>query len=57
MIEEQVRKAIVAELERQAETDPERLKIDETDDNLVAHGSINVDELVMAVVGSLAGGP
>ena len=57
MIEEQVRKAITAELERQAQAKPERLKIEETDERLVAHGSIDLDELVMAVVGSLAGGP
>lgn len=51
MFEDQVRKAIVAELERQALARPERLRIEATDERLVAHGSIDLDELVMAVVG------
>ncbi len=57
MIEEQVRKALIAELERQAEVQPDKLRIEETGEKLVAHGSIDIDELVMAIVGSLAGGP
>lgn len=57
MIEEQVREAMIAELERQAEAKPDKLSIEEWDEKLVAHGSIDVDELVMAIVGSLAGGP
>ena len=57
MIEEQVRDAIIAELERQAEANPDSLRIEEAEERLVAHGSIDLDELVMAIVGSLAGGP
>ncbi|SDH17061.1 hypothetical protein [Pelagibacterium luteolum] len=57
MIEEQVRKAIIAELERQAEVQPDSLRVEENEDGLIAHGSIGLDELVMAVVGAVTGGP
>lgn len=57
MVEQQVRDAIVTELKRQAEREPESLRVEETDSRLVAHGTINIDELVAAIVGSVAGGP
>lgn len=57
MIEEQVREAVIAELERQAEINGDALTIEKRNDKLVIDGTINLEELVMAVVGSLAGGP
>lgn len=57
MIEQQVREAIVAELERQAATKPGKLKVERTEDDLRVSGDVGLDELVMAVIGSVAGGP
>ncbi len=57
MIEQQVREAIVAELERQAAAKPDKLKVERGDDELRVSGDIGLDELVMAVIGSVAGGP
>lgn len=57
MIEQQVREAIVAELERQAAAKPGKLKVERTEDDLRVSGDVGLDELVMAVIGSVAGGP
>lgn len=57
-LEEQVRDAIISELKRQGEEGEHSLKIGADGDRLLkVEGSIDVDELVMAVVGSVAGGP
>ena len=57
MIEDKLRETIVGELQRQASNTPEKLKVSEQDDRLRVEGDINLDELVMAVLGSVAGGP
>jgi len=57
MIEDAVRDAIVAELERQAAERPQALTVRKDDANFTVDGSINLDELVMAVLGAVAGGP
>jgi osmotically-inducible protein OsmY len=57
MIEQQVRDAIVAELERQAEASANKLKVERTKNDVKVSGEIRLDELVMAVMGSVAGGP
>ena len=57
MIEDAVRDAIVAELERQAAERPQELRVNRDDSSLGVDGSVNLEELVMAVVGALAGGP
>ena len=57
MIEQQVREAIVAELERQAAAKPGKLKVERSDEGVKVSGDIGLDELVMAVIGSVAGGP
>ncbi|ACL60329.1 hypothetical protein [Methylobacterium nodulans] len=55
-LEEPVRKAILAELERQAASG--RLTLDKSGSGPIRlDGRIDVDELVMAVLGALAGGP
>lgn len=51
------REAVVAELQRQAAEDPERLQIRKTDDRYWVEGEIDIDSLVMIVVGAAAGGP
>jgi hypothetical protein len=57
-IEDQVRDAIVAELKRQSEGGEQGLRVDRGDAEMITiEGRVNLDELVMAVVGSLAGGP
>jgi hypothetical protein len=57
MIEDSVREAIIAELERQAKDRPSKLKVERGEDELQVSGSVQLDELVMAVIGSVAGGP
>ena len=57
MIEDSVRKAIVAELERQAKDQPDQLKVRAGEQGLEVEGRVRLDELVMAVVGAVAGGP
>ncbi|MBB2969938.1 MULTISPECIES: hypothetical protein [Phyllobacteriaceae] len=57
MMEDEIREAIVAELQRQAEADPARLRISTDGDKLTADGEIDLDGLAMAIVGAVAGGP
>ncbi|WP_262269059.1 MULTISPECIES: hypothetical protein [Microvirga] len=57
-IEDQVRDAIVAELKRQSEAGEQGLRVTSSDaETITVEGRVNLDELTMAVVGSLAGGP
>ena len=57
MFEEKVKQAIVDELKRQAEIKPGTLSVEAKDDRLHVDGEINLDDLVMVVIGSMAGGP
>ncbi len=56
-MEKQIREAIIAELSRQAEARPQALKVNRQGDRISVNGEINIDELVMVVAGSIAGGP
>jgi hypothetical protein len=56
MLEEKVKEAIVGELRRQAANRPQSLKV-EGSDELIVNGRIDLDDLVMVIVGSVAGGP
>ena len=56
-MEKQIREALIAELERQAAAKPQQLEVKSQGEVLSIKGEVNVDELVMAVAGSLAGGP
>ena len=49
--------AVIEELERQAAENPSRLKVERKGDAISVNGEIDVDALVMVVVGSMAGGP
>ena len=57
-IEDQVRTAIVAELKPHSEAGEQGLRVRSGDAEMITvEGKVNLDELTMAVVGSLAGGP
>ena len=56
MLEEKLKEAIVAELKRQAANNPQLLRV-ENSDGLVVNGKIDIDDLVMVIAGSVAGGP
>ena len=55
-MEDKVRAAIVDELTRQAE-DAADFQVSVEGDRLIVQGPVDVDALVMVVVGSMAGGP
>ncbi|GGE54140.1 hypothetical protein GCM10007276_34030 [Agaricicola taiwanensis] len=55
--ENEIRQALIDELKRQAEIAPDRLKVGTAGDKLTLDGQVDVDALVMVVMGSLAGGP
>jgi hypothetical protein len=57
VLEEKMKDAIRGELRRQAEIRPDRLKVSTSDEGLRVEGEIDLDDLVMVVVGSMAGGP
>jgi len=57
MLEEKAREAIIDELKRQAELRPDKLKVTASERRLEVNGEIDVDALVMVVIGSMAGGP
>ena len=48
---------VIEELERQGAENPGKLKVRREGDRLIVDGEIDVDALVMVVVGSMAGGP
>ena len=57
-LEDHVREAILAELERQSEAGERALKVQKDVEPMIfIEGRVNLDELAMAIVGALAGGP
>ncbi|WP_182084799.1 hypothetical protein [Aureimonas sp. ME7] len=56
-VETEIRKAIVEELKRQAENSGSSLRVEASPDLVTIHGPVNLDDLVMVVMGSVAGGP
>jgi len=56
-VEDTVRNAIVDELKRQAEISESKLQVTTSDDLVTINGPVDLDDLVMVIVGSLAGGP
>jgi osmotically-inducible protein OsmY len=56
-VESSIREAIIDELKRQAENSGSRLKVEATDELVTINGPVDLDDLVMVVVGSVAGGP
>ncbi|MBP0583053.1 hypothetical protein J8I29_27250 [Labrys sp. LIt4] len=49
--------AVIEELERQAAENPSKLKVRRDGDTTIVDGEVDVDAVVMVVVGSMAGGP
>lgn len=49
--------AFVEELERQAAENPSKLRVRRSSEKLTVEGEIDVDALVMVIVGSMTGGP
>lgn len=49
--------AVVDELERQAAEAPQKLNVQRKADTVLVNGEIDVDAVVMVVVGAMAGGP
>lgn len=56
MLEEKLKEAIIDELKYQASVDPKGLQI-RVSEKLIVNGNIDLDELVMVIAGSVAGGP
>jgi 5-formyltetrahydrofolate cyclo-ligase len=56
-LEEKAINAVIEELERQAAENPEKITVKRTGATVSVNGEIDVDALVMVVVGSMAGGP
>lgn len=56
-LQEQMRKAMLAELERQASERPQELQVARKDDRVEIRGIVDLDDLVMVAVSSVAGGP
>jgi hypothetical protein len=56
MLEEKLKEAIISELKRQAANSPRSLQVEHLK-GLVVRGKIDIDALVMAIAGSVAGGP
>ncbi|WP_160113653.1 hypothetical protein [Phyllobacterium salinisoli] len=57
MMEDQVREAILSELQRQAEANPSKLRISTDEVQVTANGEIDLDALATAIIGAVAGGP
>lgn len=61
MLEEKLKDAIIGELQRQSANRPQSLKVQGSDDasseELIVNGKIDLGALVMAIAGSIAGGP
>ena len=50
-------RAVIEELERQAAENPTKLGVRRSGETVTVNGEIDVDAVVMVVVGSMAGGP
>ncbi|MCT7378185.1 hypothetical protein [Chelativorans salis] len=57
MLEQKVKEAIVDELKRQAQLRPNDLKVAQDGHKIHVNGDIDLDDLTMVVIGSIAGGP
>jgi len=56
-VETEIRPAIIDGLKRQADNRSSQLTVQTTDDQVTINGPVNLDDLVMVVMGSVAGGP
>ncbi|MCD1645343.1 hypothetical protein [Aurantimonas coralicida] len=56
-VETEIWQAIIDELKRQADNSSSQLTVQTTNDQVTINGPVNLDDLVMVVMGSVAGGP
>lgn len=49
--------AVIEELERQAAEQPDKLRVTRNGQSVKVNGNIDIDGLVMVIVGAMAGGP
>lgn len=56
-LQSKARRAVIDELERQAAERPGRLTVRRDGDRVQVEGDVDIDSLVMVVVGAAAGGP
>jgi hypothetical protein len=56
-LEKSVREAIIDELVRQAENSGSALTVKLEEEQVIINGPVDLDDLVMVIAGSLAGGP
>lgn len=56
-LQDQMREAMLAELERQAKARPQELQVQRKEDRVEIRGIVDLDELTMVAVSSVAGGP
>lgn len=56
-IQEHIRQAIIEELQRQADNSGGALTARMEGDKVMIEGPVDLDELIMVIAGSLAGGP
>jgi hypothetical protein len=56
-LQQQMREAMLAELERQASERPQELQVERKEGRVEIRGTVDIDDLVMVAVSSVAGGP
>jgi hypothetical protein len=56
-LQEKATSAVLDELERQAAEKPDKLRVTRHGTTVTVNGELDVDGLVMVVVGAMAGGP
>lgn len=56
-LESKARTAVIDELMRQADERPQKLTVHRDGDSIKVDGEIDIDSLVMVIVGAAAGGP
>lgn len=56
-LEDKAIKAVIDELERQAAERPSKLEVRRSGEKVTVNGEVDIDAVVMVIVGSMAGGP
>jgi len=56
-LQEKIREGVIEELRRQAENSNDQLKFEVREEVVVINGPVNLDDMIMVITGSLAGGP
>jgi hypothetical protein len=56
-LQEKIREGVIEELRRQAENSNDQLKFEVREEVVVINGPVNLEDMIMVITGSLAGGP